>query len=220
MKDNPDGALKLYTYNQYHDLVDSLPFVDSIPKEMDSTIKQLIQDEMKSMLEESGGDEDALLKTYLAPLPFTACTRESGDHLYNMLIDGIKNGIEMEKLDLDRYASSNFKNITEKLCNSKMLLEYSNGSIINLELMDRYKEPIWLKYLDDLTLLKMRLEKSKNDLEQQIEQVNKSRKLQHVECASRIRSIHGEYLEYQNKNRQLLHALEMQSLVKDDTLVE
>ncbi|UVC54705.1 hypothetical protein MACJ_003675 [Theileria orientalis] len=184
----------LYKRNQYHHLVDSLPFVDTVPADLEHVIKDLVNDEMKLILEESGLSESQLLDRYLDPLPFNFTPNGC---LYNKEIDRINNGAEMEKLDFSRYSPiSSHKDFKTKMNRIKMLMEYSHDSLINLELMDRYKEGSWLKHLDSLTLLKLSMEKRKKDLDSKLNELNKRRKLSQIDTANQLRSINQEYEEY------------------------
>ncbi|AFZ79673.1 hypothetical protein BEWA_025220 [Theileria equi strain WA] len=208
----------LYKNNKNHSLVDSLPFVDTIPVELEPTIQELVQDEMKLILEESGCSEEELLNKYLAPIPYE---RKENGCLYNLEINRIQNGEEKEGLNFKKYSEiDSGDNVDAKLEHMKMLMEYSQGSLINLELMDRYKEGSWLKYLDSLTLLKLGMEKEKNQITEKVEEINKRRKLSQIECANRLRSIGQEYEDLINKNKQLFFAIEELQQKKRETILE
>lgn len=192
----------LYRNNPNHQLVDSLPFVDTVPVDLEPRVRELVQAEMALILHESGASEPELLQRYLSPLDFKLA---HNDMLYNKEIDRIKNGVEMTKLDLDKYSSlGDEKDPKLRLKRAKVLLEFSQASLVNLELMDRYKEGSWLKYLDSLTLLKLRMDRQKARLDSRLEELNKRRKLAQIEAANRLRAVNQECDEYRARNAQLL----------------
>ncbi|XP_952017.1 uncharacterized protein TA14630 [Theileria annulata] len=187
---------QLYKNNKNYDLVDSLPFVDTVSVELAPKVNDLIADEMKLILEERNCSESELLANYLSD--FTHKIVENR----NILNDG--DGMDFTKYD----GLGDDKDLKAKMNHLKMLMEYSQDSLINLELMDRYKESCWLNYLDSLTLLKLRLEKEKNKLDGMLEEVNKRRKLSQIETANKLRSLYQNTQDYNHKNVELLTAIE------------
>lgn len=61
---------KLYKRNKNYELVDSLPFVDTVPVDLDPKVKELIADEMKSILDENNCQEAELLANYLSDFSY------------------------------------------------------------------------------------------------------------------------------------------------------
>eukprot|EP00375_Theileria_parva_P002584 XP_765264.1 hypothetical protein [Theileria parva strain Muguga] len=178
---------KLYKRNKNYELVDSLPFVDTVPVDLDPKVKELIADEMKSILDENNCQEAELLANYLSDFSY-----EVGEN------PNISNGCD--GMDFTKYDGlGDNKDLKAKMSHLKMLMEYSQDSLINLELMDRYKESCWLNYLDSLTLLKLRLEKEKNKMDGMLEEVNKRRKLSQIETANKLRSLYQDTQDY-NRN--------------------
>ncbi|KAK1937210.1 hypothetical protein X943_000151 [Babesia divergens] len=203
-----DPVELLYTRNRHHDLVDSLSFVDAIPVELEGDIRELIACEKRAILEEFGGDEEALLSSYVASLPPTPDHTASG-FLYSAEVSRKADGMSIDGLDLNRYVGyGEDSDLAARLDHMMMLWEYAQGAQVNLELMDRYKEAAWLKHLEDLTKLHSSLDKIKTRLTSEMEQLNKERKLSHIEWANRLRSISQEYEDYRVKNKQLLLAIE------------
>lgn len=198
----------LYKRNRHHELVDSLSFADAVPLELEGAIKELIESEKRIILEEYGGNEDQLLDSYIESLPPTPDHTDSG-HIYHEAIRRKTNGESLLTLDMDRYSNyGEGKSVDDRTDHMKMLSEYVQGTQVNLELMDRYKEAAWLKYLEDLTKMHSSIDKIKTQLNSEIDQLNKERRLKNVEWGNRLHSIQQEHADYEKKNVQLMLAIE------------
>eukprot|EP00371_Babesia_bovis_P001634 XP_001610281.1 hypothetical protein [Babesia bovis T2Bo] len=189
----------LHTNNKYHSLVDSLLFVDAVPVELESRIRELVCEEKRRILDECNGHESDVLNKYIEPLGAVPDCSSSG-HMYHEAVDHCARGEHIQALDLEKYSGfSHLDDIDERKGHISVLSEYAQGALLNLELMDRYKESVWLRHLDDLTDLKQRMSTEQSRLECAIEAMNKARKLSNIEWASRIRSLSQEYDDYQKK---------------------
>ncbi|GFE55037.1 pre-mRNA-splicing factor SPF27 related [Babesia ovis] len=203
-----DADFPLYRRNRHHDLVDSLSFVDAVPVELEARIRELISDEKRAILEEFGGDEEALLQRYIQPIGSVPDLTTSG-HMYHLEVERKARGEPLQGLNLDKYTGYDHVNdINERLDHIRVLSEYAHGAQMNLELMDRYKEAAWLRHLEDLSSMQSSMIREKSRLESAIEQLNKDRKVSNIEWAGRLRTLTQEYDDYQNRNRQLLLAIE------------
>ncbi|GIX63802.1 breast carcinoma amplified sequence 2 [Babesia caballi] len=210
----------LYERNPYHNLVDSLSFVDAVPVELEGRIRELVAAEKRSLLEQHGGDEAALLDSYAAPLDPTPNHTGSG-HLYHDDVARKAAGEPLNAIDTDRYVASGHREYSaEGLGHVRMLSEYAQGAQLNLELLDRYKEAVWLRHLEDLSALQQRLAREKSQLDSAIEQLNKDRKMSNIDWAGRLRSLSQEYDDYHQRNRKLLLAIERLQNSRPDSGVD
>ncbi|ORM40857.1 uncharacterized protein BXIN_1795 [Babesia sp. Xinjiang] len=194
-----DTDIPLYQRNRYHYLVDSLTFVDAVPIELESRIHDLVAEEKRKILEEFNGDEDALLNSYIKPIATTPDHTDS-THVYHAEVERKAQGMPLQALDLDKYTTyTHVKDHNQRRDHLRILTEYAHDAQLNLEALDRYKENAWLSHLDDISSLKTRLSKEKAKLEAEIEQLNKDRKVNNIEWASKIRTLIQEYDEYKSK---------------------
>lgn len=183
---NSQEDLLLFKRNPFHHLVDSFPFVDMLPVDMEAVVMNLVKEEMEDMRRERGCSEEEILEEYVRPLAVTTEGKQVEDG---------------PKCDFTKYNTLRATKLGTRadLEHGKMLLEYAQLNLINLELLDRYKEGAWLKYLDSIQAIRDRYGKVRDELEARLSEVGKRRKLSHVETANKIRGVNQEREEYRSR---------------------
>lgn len=203
----------LFKQNPYYYLVDALPYIDPLNEELQSEVKSLIEQELKVILQEDGGQ----LRNYLAtlPVPKTPYMDNPNTPIGQELLR-CASGKVMEKLDLSIYSSlegpsqnraSDINEWSKSVTNAYCFLEHSHSAIINLELMIAFAKHSWIKHIADLQLYEKTLSAEVAKNRQESEEVNKRRKLEQMSCANTLRNLNREKAEILERNSKILSAL-------------
>eukprot|EP00923_Selenidium_pygospionis_P050684 GHVN01087740.1.p2 GENE.GHVN01087740.1~~GHVN01087740.1.p2 ORF type:complete len:243 (-),score=24.49 GHVN01087740.1:2084-2779(-) len=205
MANHPGTDVLLHTLNDNYELVDALPYVDPLPNDMLNQVKKMIEDEMKSMVPP---------RDYLAPLPMPDISNLDKGFMGKEL-QRISEQKPMPKLSTTRYeveppTGEEANDLTEwkrAVDNAKAQLEHSQARLLNLELMQNYGQNAWLKHIADLQIHDEMYRRAADQTKEQVDDINRSRKLAQVSCGNDLRSAQLEWTELSQRNGQILKAI-------------
>jgi len=130
-------------------------------------------------------------------------------------------GRPFEKLDVSRYDLvppsgqkandlAEWKRVAE---NAQAQIEHSRNRLMNLEMMQKYGERMWVKHLSDLEIYEESLKRESQRVRKAVEDTNKFRKLEQVGCGNDLRNLTREWEEYVERNGKISEAI---SLLEND----
>jgi pre-mRNA-splicing factor SPF27 len=177
-------------------LVDSLPYIDRIDTALRSRAEKMIQDELKVLAKKPSD--------YLRELP----QAEEVD------LDRFSSGEPTTALDVSRYnleppAGAEAEDPSAwqaALRNAKSQLEHQSLRVENLELMLKGGANVWRASNMQLEGLCNTLEGATDNLEAQVEALNRERKLQQFSTGNEIHSLEGDWYRQIHKNLEIDHA--------------
>ncbi|KJP86988.1 hypothetical protein AK88_03387 [Plasmodium fragile] len=194
---------KLYERNELHHLVNALPYIDSHDSELEKNAKQLVEEEMKLMQKQND------VKNYLEnfDIPPSVYTKINNSVMPNEL-KRCEQHINMEKLNLNCYniekeqleEEKNLNQWADTLRQHQIVLENLHNALINVELMNKYKEVMWSEHMKMFTHIDVNLQNSIKSLKDQIDNINKQRKLHQLSYVNDLSALQNERSEYKRKN--------------------
>ncbi|ANQ09098.1 Uncharacterized protein PCOAH_00035350 [Plasmodium coatneyi] len=194
---------KLYELNELHHLVNALPYIDSHDSELEKNAKQLVEEEMMLMQKKNE------VKNYLQDfdVPPSVYVKIKNSVMPNEL-KRCEQNINMEKLNLNCYniekeELKEEKNLNEwinTLRRHQIVLENMHNALINVELMNKYKEVMWSEHMKVFTHIDVNLQNSIKLLKDQIDNINKQRKLHQLSYVNDLSALQNERNEYKRKN--------------------
>ncbi|SOV74684.1 conserved protein, unknown function [Plasmodium sp. gorilla clade G3] len=211
---------KLYELNELHHLVNALPYIDSYDNELEQNAKKLVEEEMNLM------HKNNEIKNYLESFPLPKITYLSND---NSIIENelkrCEENRKMQKLNFDHYNIENDvlnnKNIEEwekTLKKYEIILENSHNALINMELMNKYKEVMWSEHMKVFNHLDINLQNNIKTLKDDIDNINKKRKLHQLSYVNELSTLQNEQKEYKKKNNMVLN--EIKKLMTENMLMK
>ncbi|GAB67407.1 hypothetical protein PCYB_114270 [Plasmodium cynomolgi strain B] len=116
--------------------------------------------------------------------------------------------INMEKLNLNSYniereqldEEKNLNEWANTLKKHQIVLENLHNALINVELMNKYKEVMWSEHMKIFTHIDINLQNSIKLLKDQIDNINKQRKLHQLSYVNDLSALQNERSEYKRKN--------------------
>ncbi|GAW81879.1 hypothetical protein, conserved [Plasmodium gonderi] len=212
---------KLYELNPLHDLVNALPYIDSYDKELEKNAKSMVEEEMMLMNKQNE------IKNYLEnfDVPPSVYLKKEDSVIPNELKRCEQND-KMEKLNLNYYNIENetlneSKNVEEwakTLKKYELVLENLHNALINMELMNKYKEVMWSEHMKIFTHIDINLQNSIKTLKEQIDNINKQRKLHQLSYVNELSTLQNERNEYKRKNAIVLN--EIKRLLSENMLMQ
>ncbi|EUD68462.1 hypothetical protein C922_00858 [Plasmodium inui San Antonio 1] len=194
---------KLYELNELHHLVNALPYIDSHDSELEKNAKQLVEEEMMLMQKQNE------VKNYLQnfDIPPSVYIKIENSVIPNE-IKRCEQQISMEKLNLDSYniesekldQDKNMEQWASTLKKHQIVLENLHNALINVELMNKYKEVMWSEHMKVFTHIDINLQNSIKLLKDEIDNINKQRKLHQLSYVNDLSALQNERTEYKRKN--------------------
>uniref|UniRef100_A0A0G4GY16 Pre-mRNA-splicing factor SPF27 n=1 Tax=Chromera velia CCMP2878 TaxID=1169474 RepID=A0A0G4GY16_9ALVE len=200
-----DGMTPLFKENENWDLVDALPYVDTMLPEEKERVFALIKDEMDAMPK----------RDYLENFPLPETPHLDSDPI---LLEGLKSAAEekhIQAIEPKRYdimpptghKAQDLQEWKKAVESAQCTLEHSSNQMVNLELANKYAEASWLKYCSDLEVhqqsVKFRLDKTRAN----IDETNKKRKMQQIDCGGELQNFKRQIEKTEQDNGALLQAL-------------
>ncbi|CRH00989.1 conserved Plasmodium protein, unknown function [Plasmodium relictum] len=210
---------KLYELNNLHNLVNALPYIDSYDNELEQVAKKMVEEEMKLMNEKNE------VKNYLEDyhIPSLMYLNNENSVIHNELRRCEENK-KMEKLNFDYYNISHTLNdmsINEwksTLKKYEIILENSHNALINIELMNKYKDVMWSEHMKIFSHIDINLQNNIKSLKEEIENINKKRKLHQLQFVNDLTTLQNERKEYKRKNNIILS--EIKKLLSENMLMQ
>ncbi|CAG9478002.1 conserved protein, unknown function [Plasmodium vivax] len=194
---------KLYELNELHHLVNALPYIDSHDSELEKNAKQLVEEEMMLMNKQNE------VKNYLQSfdIPPSVYAKMESSLMPNEL-KRCEQGITMQKLNLSSYniqgeqleEEKNLNQWSNTLKKHQIVLENLHNALINVELMNKYKEVMWSEHMKVFTHIDINLQNNIKLLKDQIDNINKQRKLHQLSYVNDLSALQNERNEYKRKN--------------------
>ncbi|CAA9989181.1 conserved protein, unknown function [Plasmodium knowlesi strain H] len=194
---------KLYELNELHYLVNALPYIDSHDSELEKNAKQLVEEEMMLMQKQNE------IKNYLQnfDIPQSVYVKIKNSVIPNEL-KRCEQNINMEKLNLNYYnidkeelnEEKNVNQWANTLTKHKIVLENMHNALINVELMNKYKEVMWSEHMKVFAHIDVNLQNNIKLLKDQIDNINKQRKLHQLSYVKDLSALQNERSEYKRKN--------------------
>ncbi|CEM15606.1 unnamed protein product [Vitrella brassicaformis CCMP3155] len=202
-----DGGQPQYLFqdNEGWDLVDALPYIDPLPADLQQEVRRLVEEEMSRMPP----------RDYLASLPKPATPVLDSDPVIKGEMERIKMQRPMAKLDQARLnvevpsgaKAADVGEWKKSLENAEAQLEHSNVRMVNLELMHKNAQKVWLNHLQQLEHHHTGLQSDVKILKRDMDEVNKRRKLDQVSCGNTLRTLGREWEELVDRNGEILQAV-------------
>ncbi|KEG03607.1 pre-mRNA-splicing factor CWF7, putative [Plasmodium vinckei vinckei] len=215
---------KLYKSIELHYLVNALPYIDSYDNEMEQNAKKLIEEEMNIMKETNQ------VKEYLEnfPIPDLLYLKDNNSIIQNELKRYEQNN-KMDMLNFDHYniennPESNINNNStinqakKTFENHQLVLENLHNALINIELMNKYKEVIWSEHMKTFTQVDINLQNSIKSLKENIDNINKKRKLHHLSYVNDLTTLQNERKDFKRKNSLVLK--EIKKLISENMIMK
>ncbi|CXI79783.1 conserved protein, unknown function [Plasmodium berghei] len=215
---------KLYKSIELHYLVNALPYIDSYDNELGQNAKKLIEEEMHIMKETNQ------VKQYLEnfPIPDLLYLNNKNSIIQNELKRCEQNN-KMTLLNFDHYniennSTSNINNNStvnqakKTFENHQLVLENLHNALINIELMNKYKEVIWSEHMKTFTQVDINLQNSIKSLKENIDNINKKRKLHHLSYVNDLTTLQNERKDFKRKNSLVLK--EIKKLISENMLMK
>ncbi|CRG93725.1 conserved Plasmodium protein, unknown function [Plasmodium gallinaceum] len=218
-KYNKEKKRKLYELNDLHHLVNALPYIDSYDNEFEQVAKKMVEEEMKLMNEKNE------VKNYLEDYQIPSIMHFNNENsiIHNELKRCEENK-KMEKINFDHYNISHtlndmsineWKNTLKKY---EIILENSHNALINIELMNKYREVMWSEHMKIFSHIDINLQNNIKSLKEDIENINKKRKLHQLNYANEFTTLQNERKEYKRKNNMVLN--EIKKLLSENMLMQ
>ncbi|PRW44377.1 pre-mRNA-splicing factor SPF27-like protein isoform B [Chlorella sorokiniana] len=198
LTDVAHGEQKGWRRSQH--LVDSLPYVDGLTPQEKAAVDKLIEEEMRSSSKKP--------TDYLNELPPLPETRFKGDELLEKEMARVAAGEPMQAMDTARYnldppppTKRNDHNAWRTaLDNAHAQLEHQYNRLLNLELLLKFGPDSWRLHNEALSAFVTRLQEQLAAVKQQVDTLNRERKLQQHAAGSELGKLEAEYLGLVHKN--------------------
>jgi pre-mRNA-splicing factor SPF27 len=182
------------------DLIDALPYIDTLPPELKQQVDALIEEELKKSTKKPAD--------YLREMPPMPTTAFEGHPMLANEFERVKSKAPMAPLDMTRYrleapvASKrhDFGAWKASVDNAHSQLEHQYLRITNLELMLKYGDKNWRAQGQLVDSLVKQYETELAETKKQITAVNLERKLQQTAAGNELRKAETEYQELVLKN--------------------
>ncbi|SBT39238.1 conserved protein, unknown function [Plasmodium ovale wallikeri] len=193
---------KLYEQNSLHNLVNALPYIDSYDNELEKNAKRMIEEEMELMITKKE------VKDYLKDYPLPILTYLNENSVIPNELRRCEKNEKMSKLNFDYYTIekdnlNDLRNMEEweKMVKKyQLLLENLHNALINIELMNKYKEVMWSEHMKMFTHIDINLQNSIKMVKDNIDNINKKRKLHQLSYVNDLTTLQNERKEYKRKN--------------------
>ncbi|SBS85428.1 pre-mRNA-splicing factor CWF7, putative [Plasmodium ovale] len=193
---------KLYEQNSLHNLVNALPYIDSYDNELEKNAKRMIEEEMELMITKKE------VKDYLKDYPWPILTYLNENSVIPNELRRCEKNEKMKKLNFDYYTIekdnlNDLRNMEEwekMVKKHQLLLENLHNALINIELMNKYKEVMWSEHMKMFTHIDINLQNSIKMVKDDIDNINKKRKLHQLSYVNDLTTLQNERKEYKRKN--------------------
>lgn len=190
-------------WRRNEDLIDALPYVDTLSDVEKTMVDRLIREEMKNS-EKKVGD-------YLQELPPARKLKLEGHPVLESELARLRAGGSMEALDMTRILleppplekRNDYGAWKRALDNAHSQLEHQYNRLVNLELLKKYGATVWSVHNTVLEAHSNRLEQEAADVGQRIDQINRERKLQQTAVGQELADLQAEWRALVAKNRQI-----------------
>lgn len=187
-------------------LIDALPYVDVLTPEEKVNVDRLIQEEMKNSSQRPAA--------YLKDLPPPYQLNFADHPLLGAEMERVKAGIPLNALDDIRYQlnpppkaqSNSFAAWKEALDNAHSQIGHQHNRVVNLELMLKFGPKAWRVHNARLASSNTRLEAEVAQLKNEVEAVNRERKLQQTTAGSKLVDLEAQWQALVTKNTQIERA--------------
>ncbi|SBT79774.1 pre-mRNA-splicing factor CWF7, putative [Plasmodium malariae] len=212
---------KLYETIDLHHLVNALPYIDSYDNEFEQNAKKMVEEEMNLM------NKKKEIKNYLKnfPVPQSVYVNNENSIVQNEL-NRCEQNKKMDKLNLEYYNIENDilndnKDIEEwkkTLKKHELILENLHNALINMELMSKYKEVMWCEHMKVFTHIDINLQNNIKTLKEEIDNINKQRKLHQLSYVNDLSTLQNERKEFKRKNSLVIN--EIKKLSHENMLMQ
>eukprot|EP00316_Scyphosphaera_apsteinii_P012591 CAMPEP_0119301026 /NCGR_PEP_ID=MMETSP1333-20130426/2890_1 /TAXON_ID=418940 /ORGANISM="Scyphosphaera apsteinii, Strain RCC1455" /LENGTH=226 /DNA_ID=CAMNT_0007302997 /DNA_START=54 /DNA_END=734 /DNA_ORIENTATION=+ len=187
--------------------IDALPYVDTQFNDpaIKAQVDRLIQDELSTIKKQP--------RDYLAHLPLYEPKFEGHPALQAewMRICSSDGKEPMPTMDVSRYQldpppqakQTNAAAWDRAVHNAEAQLEHQSNRIDNLELMQKYGANLWRVHLNSLEAASRRLESEQAELSQQIDTLNRKRKLEQNDVGPKLQRLEAEWVNAVKKNLEI-----------------
>ncbi|SJK86408.1 conserved protein, unknown function [Babesia microti strain RI] len=215
--DEPLWNININSNNDEFDIEEMAFGLPPINDEAKQIVDRLIKEEMELILQESSQNNlNNLLKGYLQQ--FDANNQLLTNTNYQSSLASkhekdVAQNVTLEKLDFNRYSNfpvdeakteADVNGVTDQL---RVVMEYANSAVINAELMDKFKQESWQKYIESFQGYKQRLEKEVEKAQRELEELNKRKRERTNHANSMTSPLIEKRDELFNKNVALLAEL-------------
>ncbi|GMH35039.1 hypothetical protein BSKO_02907 [Bryopsis sp. KO-2023] len=183
------------------DLIDALPYIDTLSPEMRDEVDRLVQEEMQRSTKKP--------VDYLRELPPIPTSQFKGSKVLKSEYERVRRGEGMPPLDTHRYtlstpAKSKMNDLVawgKALDNAHSQLEHQHLRLLNLELYLKYGAEVWKIGNAENTVKKEELEMEVEKIKKTIEGINQERKLSQISIGSDLKKHEQEWFQLVEKNQ-------------------
>lgn len=200
--------------------IDALPYCDTAHEDDGAmaSAQALIKQEMQQMQKDPS---DYMRKTQKHSVDTDAAQRKRSQ-LTTSELERVHAGTQLPSIDEQRLKlerpeeQSNSVEWQSAIDNAKAQLQHQALRTINLHLLDSYGEQAWQSHNKQLQAELRHQQKRKRSLENQLQQLHKSRRVSQERASSELSSLEHKVYSLVRKNQQIAaacHALETQQAV-------
>lgn len=216
------------SWRKNSELIDALPYVDSLESAEKVAINALIEEEVGRLpplnhATRSNPSNQTLVpysqlknidkkpSDYLKELPPIPPSRLESHQLIQTEFERISRGEQLDAMDIERYnlnppppsKRSDPAAWQAALDNANAQLEHQRNRLLNLELLLKFGPSTWRAHNEAVASYASRLKNQVQDSRNGIENLNKERKLQQIAAGRELFALEEEYLSLVTKNAQL-----------------
>lgn len=218
----------LFQLNEHAALVDSLPYVDNYSVEERDEVRQLIENEMekfqpKNYLAPLSVPSTPFIDTVMNVIALEATKDSKDPHLLDNMPYAWQRQLyccqdpqaRLTILDTTRYELvsqpehqlQDMESWRRHIDNAKAQVENSDSRQITLQILKETSQKSWQKHVQHLQGSESALQRHVNTLKEQVETINKRRKLEQVTGGNTLRLLTNNYKTVFEKNVQLLSVI-------------